>query len=179
MLTIEQKRFLRPNQVLQLTDDGFLCLTVKRFLSKREFKLDLQDFKPESSWQKVFPKGTFALAVFCTVLTLLAGSIAALHQDEAGRLVFLAIAGFWFCGALLSGAFFWFTRSEFIAYFHRFSGEVLVVIYTDIPDADKVQRFVRALDARLLGIHRTERSATHGRIILPGWGESDSRCSLN
>ena len=33
MVEIEQKRLLKPKQILRLTDDGYLCLTVERLLS--------------------------------------------------------------------------------------------------------------------------------------------------
>jgi hypothetical protein len=179
MLTIEQHRLLKPKQVLYLTNDGFLCVTVKRLLSEREFKLDLHDIKPESSWQKVFPKGAFALTLLCAGLMLAAGGFAAFQNDPSARLGWIEVGSFWAGASLLSAAWFWLARSEFIAYFHRFSGEPLVLIHTDLPDVAAVQRFVRALDTRLMGIHRPDRSARGRPMIFPDPDQSDPRCSWN
>src|SRR5205807_1611125 len=106
-----------------------------RLLSEREFKLDLHDFKPESSWQKIFPKGAFALMVLCSGLMLTAVVFAFLQKEANALREWTEAAAFWFGGLLLSAAWFWLARSEFIAYFHRFSGEPLVLIHTDLPDA--------------------------------------------
>jgi len=179
MVEIEQKRLLKPKQILRLTDDGYLCLTVERLLSQREFKLDLQDFRPESSWQKVFPKRPFIAAAMFTALGLLMSVLAALQNTPGDRATLFEVAAFFFCCMVASGVWFWLTRSEFIAYFHRFSGEALVVIYTDIPDVPTVQRFVRALDARLVGIHRPKPRVYQAPMRLTGFGGLDSRCSLN
>jgi hypothetical protein len=179
MLAIEQKRLLKPKQILRLTDDGFLSLTVERLLSQREFKLDLQDFRPESSWQKVFPKRPFFAGIFFGGLALVTTVLALLTKNSGERVALFEAAITLFCCLVASAAWFWLTRSEFIAYFHRFSGEALVIIYTDIPDAPSVERFIRALDARLVGIHRPRPAISQVPLRLSGSSGSDSRSSLN
>lgn len=149
MIEFVQKRFLKPTQKFCLTDDGYLEVTIKRLLSESQFKFALQELKSEPTRQKAFSKRAFGVSVVFGLLALILAVVAIAKTDHSDRVELFQSAAVWFVCSGLCCLWCYFTRADFIAYFHRVSGEALVVFYTDLPDEKTFHNFISALDARL------------------------------
>lgn len=161
MIEIVQKRFCKPTQILRLTDDDWLEVEIKRFLSEKKVRLKLQNFNEISSHQKAFQKRPFVLTVIFGVLTIVLLVLALMQQNHSEQIRLFETTGVWFSCFVLSGLALYFTRKDYILYVNRFNNVAMITPYFNLPDETSFQNFITALDSKLKSIHNPERIGFH------------------